>query len=281
MRGSQDPAGGKELPMSNVLDDMQTGRGYAGPEAEIVPSPSTYPKEVLPGFKQTLTSRRSIRVYDQQPIPEEIMRDCLRDATLAPSSSNLQVYELYWVRQPDKKKRLVYACLGQPAASTAGELVVVVARPDKWKRNLSKLLSKMTQGGTKELPPAVGKYYQELIPKVMQSDPLGVWNLARRVGFTMMGLRKPIVRTPVNRGDHRVSAHVQASLAAQTLMLSLAAHGYDSCPMGGMDAKRIKELLELPRDAEVTMVISAGTRKPEGLYGPRIRLDEADLIKEI
>ena len=43
----------------------------------------------LPGFKQTLKGRRAIREYDGDPIPEEIMRDCLHDATLAPSSSNL------------------------------------------------------------------------------------------------------------------------------------------------------------------------------------------------
>jgi hypothetical protein len=29
------------------------------------------------------------------------------------------------------------------------------------------------------------------------------------------------------------------------------------------------------------MVISAGTRKPEGLYGPQVRLHDEDLIKEI
>jgi nitroreductase len=90
-----------------------------------------------------------------------------------------------------------------------------------------------------------------------------------------------MVRTPIDRGDHRVWAHVQAALAAQTLMLSLSAHGYDSCPMGGFDAVRVKALLRLPRKAEIAMVISAGRRRPEGLYGPRIRLPEADLIKEV
>ncbi len=64
-------------------------------------------------------------------------------------------------------------------------------------------------------------------------------------------------------------------------MLSLTAHGYDTCPMGGFDAVRVKKILNLPDKAEVAMVISAGTRKPEGLYGPQIRLLDEDLIKEI
>ena len=64
---------------------------------EDVPD-ETFRDTALPGFKQALTARRSIRVFDGEPIPDEVMRDCLRDATLASSSSNLQPYELYWVR---------------------------------------------------------------------------------------------------------------------------------------------------------------------------------------
>ncbi len=99
--------------------------------------PSTGVRETARrGFNQALTARRSIRVFDGEPIPEEVMRDCLRDAVLAPSSSNLQPYELYWVRDAERRTRLAEACLGQPAASTAGELVVVVARRDLWDTNL-------------------------------------------------------------------------------------------------------------------------------------------------
>ena len=72
-----------------------------------------------------------------------------------------------------------------------------------------------------------------------------------------------------------------SSLAAQTLMLSLSDHDYESCPMGGIDSYRIRKILDLPIRAEVSMVIAAGYGKPEGLYGPRVQLPERDLIKEI
>jgi nitroreductase len=242
--------------------------------------PEPQDSATLSAFKQVLEARRSIRIYDGTPLPESVMRDCLQDATLAPSSSNLQAYELYWVRDPAKKKALAAACLGQPAATTAGDLVVVVARQDLWRQNLKKLLSVMTRDGQK-LPDSVAHYYNDLIPKVMASDPFGIMNLVRRAKFSFDGLKKPMIRTPVSRGDHRIYGHVQATLAAQTLMLSFSAHGYDSCPMGGFDEHRVKKLLDLPAKAEVTMVISAGTRKPEGLYGPRHRLELSDLIKEV
>lgn len=235
----------------------------------------------LPGFKQALASRRSIRVFDGEPIPEDVVRDCLRDATLAPSSSNLQPYELYWVRDSTTREKLVEACLDQPAAATAGELIVVVARRDQWKTNLDKVWDLMTKGGTVALPEPVDDYYHKITPRLRRTDAIGLDNLLRRVLFWAKGRRGPIVRSPVNTGDHRVWAHTQSSLTAMTLLLSLTAHGYDSCPIGGLDKLRIRRLLGLPDQAEVTMVIAAGRRRPEGLYAARVRLPYGDLIKEV
>ncbi|HPF13689.1 MAG TPA: nitroreductase family protein [Planctomycetota bacterium] len=263
-----------QKPLSDMASDAFPAPG--GPEL----TGPDFVQSALPGFQRALRGRRSIRVYDGEVLPEEVMLDCLRDAILAPSSSNLQPYELHWVREPERKATLAAACMGQPAATTSGALVVVVARGDRWREHLDQLIAIMTQGGSEPLPKAVATYYQKLLPMVMRTDPFGVWNLIRRGLFWFKGLKEPMVRTPVSRADHRIWAHIQASLAAQTLMLSLSAHGYDSCPMGGFDEKRIKRLLGLPRGAEVTVVVSAGRRKPEGVYGPRIRLAEGELIKQ-
>ncbi len=263
----------------NPLVDMT--RAMSGHDGEDAVPDDDFIDTVLPGFKQALRSRRSIRVFDGEPIPEDTMRDCLRDATLAPSSSNLQPYELYWVRDSTTRATLAEACLDQPAATTAGELIVVMARRDQWKTNLDKVWDLMTRGGTVTMPEPVDDYYHEITPRLRRADALGVDNLVRRVLFWVRGLRGPTVRTPVNTGDHRVWAHTQASLAAMTLMLSLTAHGYDSCPIGGLDKLRIRRLLGLPAQAEVTMVIAAGRRRPEGLYGARVRLPDGDLIKEV
>jgi nitroreductase len=262
-------------PLLDMTDAMTTHAGD-----EDVPD-ETFRDTALPGFKQSLTARRSIRVFDGEPIPDEVMRDCLRDATLAPSSSNLQPYELYWVRDAATRERLAEACLGQPAATTAGELVVVMARRDLWSTNLDKVWDLMTQGGRKTFPEPVDDYYHEITPRLRQTDALGLGNLMRRVLFWYRGRSAPTPRSPVNKGDHRVWAHTQSSLAAMTFMLSLTAHGYDSCPIGGLDKLRIRQLLGLPDRAEVTMVIAAGTRRPEGLYGARVRLPYGDLIKEV
>ncbi len=266
---------GVENPLVSMTGAMARSAGQ-----EDVPNPE-FVETSLPGFKQAVTARRSIRVFDAEPIPDEVMRDCLRDAVLAPSSSNLQPYEFYWVRDAELRTQLADACLGQPAATTAGELVVVMARRDQWATNLDKVWDLMTEGGKRTFPEPVDDYYHQITPRLRRTDPLGVGNLMRRILFWYRGRSAASVRSPVNAGDHRVWAHTQSSLAAMVFMLSLTAHGYDSCPIGGLDKLRIRQMLGLPREAEVTMVIAAGTRRPEGLYGSRVRLPYEDLVKEV
>ena len=67
-------------------------------------------------------------------------------------------------------------------------------------------------------------------------------------------------------------AHKSAGLAAQNFMISMAAIGYDTCPMEGSDTLRVKNVLNLPRGAEITMVIGCGIRDEKGIYGPRFRV---------
>ena len=58
----------------------------------------------------------------------------------------------------------------------------------------------------------------------------------------------------------------------------MRAHGYDTCPMEGMDSARVKRLLGLPKAAQITMVISAGKRAEGGVYGARSRFDKVHFV---
>lgn len=264
---------------SNPLAEM--GRlGRTVDTKDERPNPS-FAQSALPGFKKTVRGRRAIRDFDGAPIPEDVARDCLRDAVLAPSSSNLQCYEIYWVRDGDKKKQLAELCLSQPAAKTAGDVFVIVSRVDQWHSHLKKLTGIMTDDGKKPMKGPVREYYESTIPMLMKTDRLGFNNLKRRLMFWYKSRTEPTVNGPVKRADHRVYGTIQASLVAENLMLSLAAHGYESCPMGGIDKRGIGKLLGIPSSAEVTIVIAAGTGTPQGLYSERVRLPFGDLVKEV
>ena len=86
-------------------------------------------------FFEAVSQRRSVRIFDQkEPFDGTVVQRCLEAAILSPNSSNLQLYQ--FVRVPESsplKDKLAQLCMGQKAASTARELVVVVTRRDLWK----------------------------------------------------------------------------------------------------------------------------------------------------
>ncbi|MDA0940582.1 MAG: nitroreductase family protein, partial [Bacteroidetes bacterium] len=85
---------------------------------------------------------------------------------------------------------------------------------------------------------------------------------------------------PVGWSDMRVWAHKTTALSAAHFMLAMRAEGYDTCPMEGMDSRRVKKILGLPWKAEVCMVISAGRRTAKGIYGDRFRFPKNSFFNE-
>ena len=82
------------------------------------------------------------------------------------------------------------------------------------------------------------------------------------------------------KADQRIMVHKSIALAAQTFMLSIAEQDFDSCPMEGFDRNRLKKYLQLPKDAEISMIISVGKGLKEGIYGERFRIDNSEVIKK-
>ncbi|MFA9486796.1 MULTISPECIES: nitroreductase family protein [unclassified Moraxella] len=77
-----------------------------------------------------LTYRRSVRDYLPVDIDDAMVKHCLELATLAPTSSNMQLYEFYHITDKAMLGQIAKACLSQGAATTANQLVVFVIRPD-------------------------------------------------------------------------------------------------------------------------------------------------------
>ncbi len=230
-------------------------------------------------FQKVVDSRRSVRIFDGNPIPEKVMNICLENALLAPNSSNLQSWGFYQVMTPEKKEAMIKACLDQVAAKTASELIVVIARTTTWKEHAAEMLRIFSKASF--VPEEAKSYYKKIVPFVYNMGPLGIFGPIKRILFFFRGLSVPIIREPVSKSHVRQWAIKTAALGAQNLMLSLRAYGYDSCPMEGYDSKRIKKILTLPKDAVVVMVIAAGKRGKGGIYGERIRFDSIRFIKKV
>lgn len=236
---------------------------------------------------EAIAYRRSTRVYKDTPIDSEKVKQCLVNASLAPTSSNLQLWEFYHVTDADTLKELANACFNQSAAKTAQQLVVIVTRKDLWRQRakanitfLNKVYDKdnLTERELKRKKMATN-YYKKLIPTVY-ADFLGILGYLKYITFQIVGLFKPIYRQ-VRQSDMRIVAHKSAGLAAQNFMTSMAAIGYDTCPMEGSDTLRVKKILNLPKGAEINMVIGCGIRDDKGIYGPRFRVPFEDVYFEV
>lgn len=230
-------------------------------------------------FANIVTSRRSVRVFDTSvPVPEAVINQCLDLALLAPNSSNMQPWEFYWVRSPEKKEQLVRWCMSQPAARTAAELIVVVGRTDTWKRNADAIYTRLKADPS--VPKSALDYYRLACP-MMYTQAGGLFSVVKHLIFNIQGLFKPMPREPNFNTGMRIWATKSVGLAASIFMLAIRAHGYDTCAMEGCDQQRIKKLLGLPNSALISMVIGVGKRTEQGVYGHRVRLDRSWFVKEI
>lgn len=234
-------------------------------------------------FRRVAETRRSVRIYDGTPIPPTVMNACIDLALLAPNSSNLQPWEFYWVRSPEKKKSLVEACLSQPTARTAAELLVCIARTRTWKRGSERMLEAFERHQAQGLSVSEGakSYYRRDTHSLYEMGMLGLAGLRKKLSYFLSGLKKPTAREPTTEHEMQLWAVRSSTLACQNFMLALRAHGFDSCPMEGFDSVRVRKLLDLPGDAVVNMVISAGKRAPHGVYGPQVRFPREEFVFEV
>lgn len=227
--------------------------------------------------KEAISYRRSVRIYDpEQPLDKNVVKQCIEQATLAPTSSNLQLWEFYHITHEDTKTKMIEACLSQTASRTAQQFVVAVSRRDKWKDRVAANLDFMeSQFAKQEKRDAKREkmamnYYTKIIP-TLYSDFFGIMGYVKRLMASIRGISSPTYRQVLS-SDLNIVAHKSTALAAQNFMISMAAHGYDTCPMEGFDSVRVKTILGLPSSAMITMVIGCGIRAKGGIYGPQFRV---------
>lgn len=231
---------------------------------------------------EAIEYRRSVRVFKKNTLDDAKVKECIRLATLAPTSSNMQLWELYHVTSTAILEQLTEACLGQNAAKTAQQMVVVVARKDLWKKraaaNIAFLSSqfgdKPKEDYSKREKFALN-YYQKLIP-TLYFDFLGIFGFIKFLVFQIIGLFKPIYRQ-ARSSDMRIVAQKSAALAAQNFMISMASINYDTCPMEGFDSVRVKRILGIPSSAEINMIIACGIKDETGIYSAQFRVPLEDV----
>lgn len=160
--------------------------------------------------------RRSVRVFKSDAIDEEKVKQCLSQATLAPTSSNMQLWEFYHIVDSNKIEQIAKASFDQNAAKTANQLVIVVARKDLWRKRKEANISYLkTQFGDKNESEYSKRekfalnYYQKIIPTIY-TDFWGILGRVKYLAFYCMGWFQPIYRQ-ARQSDMRIVAQKRCS----------------------------------------------------------------------
>ncbi|MFK8275169.1 nitroreductase family protein [Capnocytophaga cynodegmi] len=239
-------------------------------------------------LKEILNYRRAVRLYDEtQPIETEKVRECLELAQLAPTSSNMQLWEAYHVTDKSVLAKLTEACLSQSAAKTAQQMVVFVTRQDLYKER-AKAILEFEKGNVQRNSPSERQakrikdretYYGKLMPFLYRRC-FGLLGWVRKIMVLSIGLFRPIVRQ-VSEAEVRTVVHKSCALAVQTFMIAMSEKQYDTCPLEGFDSKLVKKALKLPSDTEINMIITCGIRKDGGIWGERFRVPFEEIYHQV
>jgi len=188
---------------------------------------------------EAIESRRAIKHYDpEHEMPEDVLKELVRLAKLAPSSFNIQNYRFLVIRDRELRKEIRSAAWDQAQVTEASVLFLICADIE-----------------------------------AHQADPTLYWSHAPKEVQDILG---PMIK-PFYEGNDRLirdEAMRSAALAGMTLMLAAKELGYDSCPMIGFDQEKVAELVNLPEHMVIGFMLPVGKMaKPAWDRGPRLNDD--------
>jgi nitroreductase len=83
---------------------------------------------------KTLYNRKSVRVFEDRPVPEEVRQKIRRAAFEAPTAGNQMLYSILDITDPALKARLAVTCDNQPFIAHAPMVWIFVADCRRWPR---------------------------------------------------------------------------------------------------------------------------------------------------
>lgn len=221
-------------------------------------------------FRVINAYRRAVRDFDGSPVADEDIRAVLAEGQLAPSSNNLQPYQFHWIKDPALKREIAAACHNQRAAGSASTLIVLVASSALSKRSLNGLAEHVESCSA--LNEASRTYHRAHLKTLRRFGSIGEWSLWTPLMALASWIDPALMLLPFGPSCTRHWVARNSLFAAQTLLLAAAAKGLDSCPMEGFHARKVAQLLKLPRGAVIPLVIALGRRAPGARIEPRWRV---------
>lgn len=173
--------------------------------------------------KLAIRERRAVKHYDPEYLmPEEDKKELFDLALQAPTSFNIQNWRFVLVDDPTQRQKLREAAWNQAQVTDASMLLVMCADIKAWDKAPERYWKEAPKEARDILVPMIKPFYEGR--EWMQRD-----EAMRSVG-----------------------------IASQTIMLAAKSMGYDSCPMIGFDGDKVAEIINLPEDHVVCMMLVIG-----------------------
>ena len=170
-----------------------------------------------------IRQRRAVKHFDpdHRMTAEEIAQ--LMDLAIqAPTSFNMQHWRFVLVEDPELRKEIRAAAVDQAQVTEASLLFVLCADVKAWEKEPQRYWRNAPKAAQDVLVPWMKPFYEG-------KDELQRDEAMRSVG-----------------------------IVAQTMMLAAKAMGYDSCPMIGFDPEQVAQLIHLPDDHPVGILLVVG-----------------------
>lgn len=166
--------------------------------------------------------RRSVKHYDPNHEMSEVeIQELLELALLSPTSFNMQNWRFVVVTDPAKKEALRAAAWNQAQVSEASITILLCADLHSYIDG-ARYWVNAPQPVQDMLVPMIAPFYENN-PQLQRDEAM------RSIG-----------------------------IAAQTLMLAAKSMGYDSCPMIGFDPVKVGEIIGLPENHLIGMMLTVG-----------------------
>jgi FMN reductase (NADPH)/FMN reductase [NAD(P)H] len=81
---------------------------------------------------EVILNRRSVRVYEERPVPDTARDEILQAAMRAPTAGNMMLYSIIHVRDQQAKETLARTCDNQPFIAKAPLVLLFLADYQRW-----------------------------------------------------------------------------------------------------------------------------------------------------
>ena len=187
-----------------------------------------------------IKERRSVKYYDiNHKITDNEINQLMSLAVLSPTSFNMQNWRFVIVKNTEIKKQIRAVAWDQAQVTDSSVLIVVCADLKSWKNNPAQYWVNAPKETQDFLVSAMGPFYDG-------KDKL-----------------------------QRDEAMRSCGIAAQTIMLAAKSMDYDSNPMIGFDPDKVAEIIKLPENHVIAMLIAIGKQtQPAMPRGGQLPLDK-------